>query len=441
MVKLLNRRRFLRTAATATGCSILASSRSVRSYHANERLNVAIIGAGGRGAANLRAVAGENVVALCDVNERRAANSFANHPQAKKYHDYRGLLDEMEREIDAVVVSTPNHHHAPASVMAMRRGKHVYCEKPGAHSVFEARVAAEVAAEQSLATQLGTQCHASKIFAETVRLVQDGVIGDVREYHIWRRVGGRGGRGDRPADPRPVPEWLDWDLWLGPAPWRPYHPIYANGHLWWDFGGGELGNNGCHYFDLGFAALNLGAPEWIEAKGPPPHPESTPEWQSVRYEFPARRGGSPVVLTWTHGVESPPIFAEHSFPIWRDPDPAPWGVFVGSEGMLLVSYAQWRLWPEEKFADHQPPRLDPEPKAHAWYSTAHHAQWIAACKTGSPTSCHFGYSSPITEAVLLGNVAYRSGARLQWDAANGKVTNAPEPNELLRREYRPGWTL
>ncbi len=425
----LTRRNWLKAAATGgAGLVILGSSRSVWSYQANEKLNLAIIGAGGRGRSNLGAVAGENIVALCDVNERKAAESFEKYPRAKKYHDYRKLFDELDRQLDAAVVSTTNHSHAPATVMAMRRGKHVYCEKPGAHSVFEARTATEVAAEQKVVTQLGTQMHATDNYRRIVELVRAGAIGDVRECHIWLRSG-RGDRGDRPTETPPVPEWMHWDLWLGPAPYRPYHPIYANGHLWWDFGGGELGNMGCHYLDLPYWALELGRPLTIEAEGPPPHPESTPARQHVRYEFPARGDMPPVTVTWTHGSQPSPIFAEHSFPNWA------WSVFVGSQGMLLANYRQHMLWPEQKFAGHQ----RPEPTIPS--SIGHHAEWIAACKTGGVPSCHFGYSGPITETMLLGNVAFRSGEKLQWDAANMRVTNAPKANEFLQREYREGWTL
>ncbi len=424
-----NRRRFLTAVgAGGAGLVLLGNSRSARAYWANEKLDLAIIGAGGRGAANLAEVAGENIVALCDVDERKAADAFARYPDARKYHDYRRLFDELEDQIDAAVVSTPNHHHAPATLMALRRGKHVYCEKPGAHSVYEARVATTVAAEQGVATQLGTQIHASDNFRRIVELIRGGAIGEVGECHLWLRSG-RGGRGDRPTDTPPVPEGLHWDLWLGPAPYRPYHPVYANGHSWWDFGGGELGNMGCHYFDLAFWALDLCYPESIEAEGPPPHPESTPERLHVRYRFPARGEMPPATLTWTHGVEPPPLFAEHEFPDWA------WGVFVGSEGMLLASYPQRMLWPAEEFADYQPP----EPSIPS--SIGHHAEWILACKTGSATSCHFGYSGPLTEAVLLGNVAYRSGTRIEWDGANLEVTNAEAANDFLRREYRAGWTL
>jgi predicted dehydrogenase len=425
----LTRRRFL-AAAGGAGLVILPSSRSAWSYQANEKLAIAIIGAGGRGAANLNALRGESIVALCDADERRAAQSFEAHPQAKKYYDYRKLLEEMDRQVDAVAVSTPNHVHAPASVTAMRMGKHAYCEKPLSHSVFEARTAARVAAEKKVATQMGTQIHAEDNFRRIVELVRGGAIGEVRECHCWLRSGGSAG--DRPKETPPVPPGLHWDIWLGPAPYRPYHPCYVphDWHYWWDFGGGAFGNMGCHYLDLAFWALDLRHPATIEAEGPPPHPESTPAWQHVRYEFPAKGDRPPVVLTWTHGQQKvPPVFAENNLPGWA------WGVFVGSEGLLLASYPQRMLWPEAKFADYQPPEPSIPP------SVGHHQEWINACKTGGSTTCNFDYSGAITETMLLGNVAYRVGRKLQWDGPAMKVTNCDEASALLRREYRPGWTL
>lgn len=226
----LSRRAFL-AAAGGTGLTILANGRSAYGYHANEKLGVAVIGAGGRGGDNLKAIAaaGENIVALCDVDERRAADSFAGFPEAKKYRDYRKLLDETDRLVDAVVVSTPNHVHAPASVMAMRMGKHAYCEKPLAHSVYEARLAARVARENGVATQMGTQIHATENYRRIVELIRAGAIGEVSECHCW--LSGGGSAGDRPAETPPVPAGLDWDLWLGPAPYRPYHPCYVP-HDW-----------------------------------------------------------------------------------------------------------------------------------------------------------------------------------------------------------------
>ncbi len=425
----LNRREFVKSAAAiGAGWWVLADSRSARSYQANEKLNLAIIGAGGRGNANLGAVASENIVALCDVNHERAAGAFNRFPDAHHYEDYRKLYDDLEDQIDAAVVSTTNHSHAPATAMALRRGKHVYCEKPGAHSVYEARTIRELAAEKQVATQLGTQMHATDNYRRIVERVRAGAIGQVQACHIWLRSG-RGGLGDRPTDTPPVPEGLNWDLWLGPAPYRPYHPIYRNGHSWWDFGGGELGNMGCHYFDLAFWVLDLCAPRTVRAEGPEPHPESTPERLHVCHEFPARGERPPVTVTWTHGSRPPEIFAEHDFPNWA------WSVFVGSQGMLLASYSNHLLWPEDQFADYEPP----EPTIPS--SIGHHAEWLAACKTGSPTGCNFDYSGPITETVLLGNVAFRSGQKLAWDAERLEATNAPEANAFLRRDYRDGWTL
>ena len=367
---------------------------------------------------------------MCDVDERRAKASFAKYPKAKKFDDYRQMLDQMVRQIDAVVVSAPNHIHVPASVTAMRMGKHCYCEKPLAHSLYEARLAARVAAEQEVATQMGTQIHASSNFRRVVELIQSGAIGPVREVHI--RLGGGGGTaGDRPKETPPVPAGLNWDVWLGPAPYRPYHPCYVphDWHYWWDFGGGPLGNMGCHYLDLAFWALKLRHPKTIEAEGSPVHAESTPAQLALRYEFPARGDLPPVTLTWDHGRKQPEFWQKHNLPGWA------WGVFVGSKGMLLASYPKHQLWPESKFADFQPPAPTiPD-------SVGHHQEWIAACKTGSPTTCNFDYGGAITETVLLGNVAHRAQKTIEWDAANLKVTNDTDANKYLRREYREGWAV
>ena len=428
----MNRRRMLRN-TTLAGVGLLVSGgrAGAEGQSPNEKLNVAVIACGGRGASNLAAVAKtENIVALCDADERRAAASFNKYPNVKKYFDYRKMLDEMDKQIDAVVVSTPNHVHAPASVTAMRMGKHAYCEKPLTHSLHEARVAARVAAEKKLATQMGTQIHATANFRRIVELVQSGAIGPVRRCHLWLRGGGCAG--DRPKETPPVPDGLHWDTWLGPAPYRPFHPCYVphDWHYWWDFGGGAFGNMGCHYVDLAFWALKLRYPKTIEAEGSPVHPESTPCQFSVRYEFAARGDMPPVTLTWNHGRDNPPpIFTEEKFPGWA------WGVFVGDDGMLLASYPKRMLWPETKFADFQPP----EPTIPD--SIGHHQEWIRACKTGEPTTCNFDYSGAVTETVLLGNIAYRVGQKLQWDPENLKFPNCPEAEQYLQREYREGWTL
>jgi len=396
----------------------------------NEKLNIALIGSGGRGAANLGSVRGENIVALCDVDERRAAKTFLQYPDAPKFADFRIMLDKMDREIDAVVVATPDHVHAPASVTAMRRGKHCYCEKPLTHEIYEARVAAEVATENKLATQMGTQIHAGSNYRRVVELVQSGAIGDVGECHVW--INRAEGGGERPTDTPPVPAGLDWDLWLGPAPYRPYHPCYLprQWNFWWDFGGGNLAAMGCHYVDLPFWALKLRHPTSAETTGPPLHPETTPRWLTIRYEFPGRDDLPPVTLSYYDGGRQPELLKELGLVDWRS------GVlFVGSKGMLIADYGRRKLLPETKFADVEPP----EPFIPN--SIGHHREWIEACKTGGPTTCNFDYSGAVVETVLLGNVSYRAGQRIEWDAKNMKATNCPEADKYIRREYRKGWTL
>ena len=399
------------------------------SQSANEKLNVALIGCGGRGAANLAGVRGENVVALCDVDQRRAADTFKKYAGVKKFRDYRKMLDTMDRQIDAVVVSAPNHIHVPASVTAMRMGKHCYCEKPLAHSVHEARLAAQVAAEQGVATQMGTQIHAGSNYRRVVELIRSGAIGPVSECHVW--IGPGQGGFDRPAETPPAPQGLDWDLWVGPAPERPYHPCYVphDWHYWWDFGGGRLGNLGCHYMDLPFWALGLRHPTEVRAQGPPAHAESTPTTLTVRYEFAARGKMPEVTMFWRHG-DPPAILDENGLPKWST------GVlFVGSQGFLQANYTKRVLFPETKFADFRPP--DPTIAD----SIGHHREWINACKTGSPTTCNFDYSGALTETVLLGNVVHRLGEKVEWDAENLKASNCPEADKYLRREYREGWRL
>jgi predicted dehydrogenase len=425
------RRDFLKTAGAAgavLSSGVWSDSTARASTSPNEKLNIAMIGAGGRGAANVAEVAGENIVALCDVDEVRAGATFKRYPRAKRHHDFRKMLEEMDREVDAVVVSAPNHIHVPASVMAMRMSKHCYCEKPLAHSVREARLAAKVAAQTKVATQMGTQIHASNNFRRIVELIRSGAIGPVHEVRI--RLDGGGTAADRPAETPPVPPGLKWDLWLGPAPQRPYHPCYVphDWHYWWDFGGGPLGNMGCHYLDLAFWALELKHPRTIESVGSPRHLESTPMLQTVRYQFPARGELPPVMLTWDHGPKRPPFWVEHDLPDWA------WGVFVGSKGMLLASYSSHLLWPEAEFRGFQPPA----PTIPT--SVGHHQEWMNACKTGSATTCNFDYAGAVTETMLLGNVAYRYGEKIEWDAETLRITNAPEAEQYLQREYGKGWT-
>jgi predicted dehydrogenase len=395
----------------------------------SEKLNLAFVGAAGRGAANLGGLKEQNVVALCDADQRRVGPAAQQHAKARLFEDFRKMFDDMAGQIDGVVVSTPNHIHAPASVMAMRLGKHVYCEKPLAHSVYEARVMAQVAAEKKVATQMGTQIHASANYRRAIEMLEAGAIGTVREVDVWTTAAEGGG--DRPKETPPVPAGLNWDVWLGPAPERPYHPCYLprQWHFWWDFGGGVMGNVGCHFMDLAFWAMKLRHPVRVEAEGPAVHPETTPRTMIVRYEYPARGKLPPLKLTWYQGRKSPRVETDGALP-WSTAF-----LFVGDQGMLQADYTRRVLLPEKKFADYRPPAPTiPD-------SPGHYAEWVAACKTGSPTGCNFDYAGALTEAALLGNVAYRAGKPLEWDAAALRCKNCPEAEALLRREYRKGWTL
>jgi predicted dehydrogenase len=435
----LTRRRLLRSSALA-GIGLFTLGRPGRSWgqSPNEKLDIAVVGCAGRGAADLAGVSSENIVALCDVDEAHAAKSFAAYPQARKFTDFRRMLDQIHNQIDAVVVATPDHTHAPAGAAAMRLGKHCYCEKPMTHDVFEARTMTELAREHKLATHLGTQIHAGANYRRAVELVRAGAIGPVEEVHVWLGANFDGppkpagaNQPDAPTDSPSVPETLDWDLWLGPAPERPYSPEYVpfRWRYWWAFGNGQLGDFFCHYCDLAFWALDLRYPTTVEAEGPV-HPESTARWTVARQKYPARGQEPAVVLNWYSGGAYPPLVKERNVPRWGSAV-----LFIGSEGMLIADYGRHQLLPESKFAGFQPP----EPTIPD--SIGHHQEWIVACKTGSPTTCNFGYSGPLTEAALLCNVALRTGQKLQWDAEGLKAVGCPEAEPYLRREYRKGWTL
>ncbi len=398
----------------------------------NERLNIAGIGVGGRGWENLVACEAENIVALCDVDERWAGRAFERFPAARRFRDFRRMFDQMATSIDAVVISTPDHTHAIPAAMAMALGKHCYCEKPLTHSVYESRYLTELAASKKVATQLGTQIHAGDNYRRVVELIQSGALGSVGEVHVWF-AGGIGG-GDRPKDTPPIPPELDWDLWLGPAPFRPYHPAYvpSGWRSWWDFGNGTLGDFGCHYMDVAFWALELSHPTRVEASSPvSPHPETTPPVLTVVYDYPARGDKPAVRLTWYHGAGNRP-----QVPELKDPQNWPSAVlFVGSKGKLIADYGKHKLLPEEAFADFQRPEPVIPP------SIGHHREWLQACRTGEKTTCDFGYSGPLTESVLLGNVAFRTQSPLEWDWKNLRATNCPAADSFIRREYRAGWQL
>lgn len=430
-MKRVCRREFLRNQALA-GVGILVLGAGA-SRSPNDKLNIGIIGAGGRGAANASGVASENIVALCDVNTQHLARAGEKYPQARRYRDWRALL-EKEKDLDAVVISTPDHHHAPASVAAMKRGKHVYCEKPLAHSVYEARRVRETYNQTKVATQMGTQIHAGENYRRVVELIQVGAIGPVREVHVWcDRVGFKPGT-KRPADTPPVPEHLDWDLWIGPAPFRPYHPSYLGGctvwEQWWDFGNGCLGDMGSHLIDLPFWALKLRQPLTVEAEGSHRSDECYPQWLIARWEHPATAERPALKLTWYDGGKKPPSPPGHDLTKWHI------GVlFCGEEGQLLADYGRLHLIPEEKFKNYpRPPQSIPP-------SPGHYAEWLQGCKQGTPTLCNFDYSGTLIEHNLLGTVAFRVGRKLRWDAQAMKAVGCPEADCFLRRAYRPGWEI
>jgi len=431
----LKRREFLRKSVAGTalaGFVILPRHVLGGAGHnpPSEKVNLAGIGVGNRGEQVLLSMESHNIVALCDVDANYLAKAADRYPKATKHSDYRKMLDKEDKNIDAVAVATTDHTHLPISVMAMKMGKHCYCEKPMGHNIHEVRAATQVARRYGLATQLGTGSHAGYNYRRVVELIRAGAIGEVREVHAW--CDEAWGNRYRPRETPPVPDYLRWDLWLGPAPYRPYHPCYhpMAWRNWWDFGNGRLGDMGCHLIDLAFWALDLKYPLTAEAEGPPVHPEGTPLWLIAAWEFPPRGDLPPVKLTWHDGGRRPPQQEEHNMPDW------PEGVlFVGADGMLIAHWGRHELFPKAKYADFQPPpRTIPE-------SIGHAQEWLAACKTGGPTGCSFDYSGPLTETVLLGTVAYRVGKKLEWDPVNLKATNCPEADPLIRRAYREGWTL
>jgi predicted dehydrogenase len=425
------RRDFLRRSALMTAGLWLGTNVSrAKIRSANNRLNIGIIGTANRAHSNISGVSEENIVALCDIDDHYLSAESKVFPGAMTYNDFRKLLEQ--KDVEAVVISTADHTHAVATMAALQSGRHVYCEKPLAHTVAEARlVSRTAAAAKNLATQMGTQVHAGKNYRRVVELVRHGVIGEVRECHVWCDKSW-GGSGERPiARPR-VPSNLHWDLWLGPAAERPYHPDYLpkNWRRWWDFGNGTLGDMGCHYIDLAHWALELRHPLTVEASGPQVHSETTPAWLEVRYEYESPHSKSPIVVTWYDGGKRPAILAEGKVPAWKN------GVlFVGAKGMLLADYEHYRLLPESEFHGFIPPApFIPD-------SIGHYNEWIQACKTGSPTTCNFDYSGALSEAVLLGNVAYRAGHKLEWDGLALKAKNCREASNFIQREYRRGWLI
>lgn len=358
------------------------------------------------------------------------------------------MLDRMASHIDAVIVATPDHHHFHASMAAIQLGKHVYCEKPLTHSVWEARELTRAARQSGVATQMGNQAQADKQTRVVQEFVMDGAVGQIREAHIWTDRPSRGLFAEywpqgvnRPTDKPPIPDTLAWNLWLGPAPERPYHSAYlpTKWRGWWDFGTGALGDIACHYFDPVFRALKLGAPISIEASSTRVNEETYPVGSMITYEFPKRGDMAPVKLVWYDGGLRPPR-----------PDIVKDGDVMGTNGLLLVGddgvlhsdWSAWRLFPEKRGKEYgTPPKKLPR-------SPGHHAEFIRACKGGDPAGSNFNWAGPMTETVLLGNVVLRPQLRedltrvkLLWDSKKLAFTNHEGANQYLRREYRKGWEI
>jgi len=441
--KNISRREFMGGAAAAMAFTIIPSH--VLAQPPSGKLNVASIGAGGMGAGNTRAAAsaGANIVALCDVDWNKADESFKRFPDAKKYKDFRKMLDN-EKSIEAVIVATPDHFHTVAAMAAMRRGKHVYVQKPLTRLVSEARALTEAARKYKVVSQMGNQGHSGNGVRDICEWIWAGVIGEVKEVHAWtnRPIWPQGI--DRPKEVHEIPDTMDWDLWIGPSPMRPYNKCYAPfaWRGWWDFGGGALADMACHVLDPVFWALKLKYPTSVEASCTPVNKETYPLASVVHYQFPAREGMPAVKVHWYDGGMKPerPDVLEIARPL----DQASSNVlFMGSKGVLrcgeygdnpqLIPFESMR-----EFSKNKPPQTLKR------IETSHEGNWIEACKTGGKATSNFDYSGPLTEMVTMGNLAIRPenvGKKLLWDGENMRVTNDEGANDFVKMHYREGWSL
>lgn len=418
--------------------AVAASTSGARAQSPNSKLNIGIIGSGGRGGANLNGVKGENIHTLCDVNRTTLAAAHGRFKDAKITTDWREVVSNPE--IEAVVISTADHHHAPAAIAAMQAGKHVYCEKPLAHTVQEARWMQEVYLknQDKISTQMGTQIHAEDNYRRAVELIQSGAIGKVREAHVWcsRSIGAV----DRAVLPgEEVPEFMDWDVWLGPAAEREHNSGYwKGGNLnWnrrWEFGNGVLGDMGSHLIDLVWWALELRHPTRIASEGPEPDAIAAPSWQEVTWNHP-----DDVKVKWYHGPEGMRRRSEVLQPlVGSDTNIDQWGIgvaFVGDKGVLVSDYGKNVLSPSAHFKEY---RFEGTPLEK---SPGHYNDWLIACKGGRKSLCNFDYSGSLIEHNLLGNVAHRAGKALDWNAKAFKFTNDEAANKLLTKAYRKGWEI
>jgi predicted dehydrogenase len=401
------------------------------------KLNIACIGVGGKGDSDVRGVSSQNIVALCDVDEKRAAGSFKRFPNAKRYKDFRKMLIEMDDQIDAVTVSTPDHMHFPAAMMAIKMGKHVFVQKPLTHTIAEAREIREAARKHKVATHMGIQGHAANGIRRMREWMGVKAIGDINEIHIWtnRPIWPQGIK--EPLPKQDVPPGLDWNLWQGVAQERDYNAGYApfSWRGWWDYGCGALGDIGCHAFDCAFDVLKLGYPTSIDVEVEEVNSQTAPKWSVLTYNFPATSERGPVKLFWYDGNKRPERPADLE-PNRKLPHGIGGQLWYGSKGTIMVSDVYCnsaRIIPETKMHDFLKNRRPPQTEKK---SIGHMQEWIAACKGGAPAGANFEYSAPLTEVVLLGNLAVRTGKRIEWDAKAMRCTNVPEANKFLQKEYR-----
>ncbi|MGB7161251.1 MAG: Gfo/Idh/MocA family oxidoreductase, partial [Tepidisphaeraceae bacterium] len=438
--------RFLHgSAATAATSALLVANPYVRgdttpavSKSPNEKLNLAFVGVMGKAVDARRkftATEGCNFVAMCDIDEHALGSALAEHQGARAYIDFRKMLEQ--KDIDAVVVSTPDHTHAVVGLPAMQLGKHLYCEKPLTHNIREARLMTEAARKYKVQTQMGNQGHASEGSRLQVEWMRAGAVGTVKEVHIWtdRPIWPQGNL-KRPAsdEKQKVPNHVNWDLFLGPAPERPYadgyHPFNWRG--WWDFGTGALGDMACHIMDTAYWGLDLRDPTSVEATSEGCNEESAPAWSIIKYTFPQRGERGPINLTWYDGKKKPPAEVTGG----KVAEEANGVLIIGDKGAMIAPYTEPpRLLNPEQHADFKAPEKSiPRSPGH-WH------EFVNACKGGAPGGTNFDYSGPLTEIVLLGNLAVRSGKRVEWDAKTLTCTNVPEANQYVTREYRKGWAL
>lgn len=413
---------------------------------ANDRLNIAAIGVGGQGWGDLQGLGGENIVALCDVDERQTGRAVERWPQARRFRDFRKLLDDMESGIDAVLVATPDHTHAAACLAAIERGKHLYCEKPLAHSVHEVRQVVEAARAKKVTTQLGNQGHSFDSIRTFCEWIWDGAIGNVTEVHAccdaFPQVYTQIDNLPKLSEKHEVPAELDWDLWLGPAAWREYHPMYVpfNWRGWLPFGTGAFGDWVCHVVDPVFWALDLGAPTSIQAEvdgyDPQKHADVYPAGVAITFEFPAKGKRGPVKLVWFDGSKRPP--RPKDLEEGRNP-PGTGAIVLGDKG--TITYGSHgaggvRIVPEAKMQAYKQPeqKLPRVP--------GHQQDWLAAIREGRPAGSNFEYGGALTELALLGVIAIKfPGEKLQWDVAGMRFTNNDAANQYLRPKFREGWGL